>query len=103
MVISITAKSFKVHGSVLHIICALAIIRMRNYHPTAAVFSFTQTSYDVDEGAGNAAVAVELSGADLTFPVPVTVETVLGGSASGMYGRVSCITCIDFMLTMSKE
>ena len=50
---------------------------------TAAVFSFTETSYDVNENAGTAAVTVELSGADLTFPIDMTVETVAGGTATG--------------------
>ena len=50
---------------------------------TAAVFSFTETSYDVSEDAGPAVVVVELSGADLTFAIDVTVLTVGGGSATG--------------------
>ena len=53
------------------------------YHLTAAVFSFTEISYDVNETAGPAIVVVELSGADLTFAIDVTVETVGGGSATG--------------------
>ena len=47
------------------------------------MFSFTETSYDVSEDAGPAVVTVELSGADLTFPIDVTVETVAGGTAIG--------------------
>ena len=47
------------------------------------MFSFTETSYDVSEDAGPAVVVVELGGADLTFPIDVTVESVGGGSATG--------------------
>ena len=47
------------------------------------MFSFTEASYDVSEDAGTAVVVVELGGADLTFPIDVTVETVGGGSATG--------------------
>ena len=37
----------------------------------------------MNETAGPAIVVVELSGADLTFAINVTVETVGGGSATG--------------------
>ena len=68
--------------------CSKYIIATCNFYQfplTAAVFSFTETSYDVSEDAGPAVVVVELSRADLTFPIDVTVETVGGGSATGSY------------------
>ena len=41
-------------------------------------------SYDVDESALIATVVVELSSAELTFAIDVTVETVSGGTTTGM-------------------
>ena len=58
-------------------------MQLYQYSLTAAVFSFTEISYDVNETAGPAIVVVELSGADLTFAINVTVETLGGGSATG--------------------
>ena len=66
--------------------CSKYIIATCNFYQfplTAAVFSFTETSYDVSEDAGPAVVTVELGGADLTFPINVTVETIAGGTATG--------------------
>ena len=53
-----------------------------------AVFSFTATSYDVDEQTGPALKVVELDGCNLTFSIDVTVETVGGGSATGIVGAI---------------
>ena len=51
--------------------------------PIVAVFSFTQTSYNVVEGNESAAVIVELSGCDLDFDINVTVLTIDVGPRSG--------------------
>ena len=51
-----------------------------------AVFSFTATSYDVDEQAGPAVMVVELSGCDLTFSIDILIDTVGAGSARGTLG-----------------
>ena len=53
-------------------------------YSTVAIFSFTSTSYAVDEQAGPAVMVVELGSCDLTFGIDVTVETVGGGSATGI-------------------
>ncbi len=47
------------------------------------MFQFTQTTYAVGEGVGNAMISIELIDRELTFPIVVSVFDVAGGSATG--------------------
>ena len=72
------------------------------HHSTVAEFSFTSISSDVDEHAGPAVKVVELSGCSLTFAINVTVETVGGGSATGMEG-IAIVACLYIIYSQLTE
>ena len=58
---------------------------LASLHVDAGIFRFTKPVYDRDEGTGQAVVIVEMpsdSGV-LVNPVPITVQTVNTGSATG--------------------
>lgn len=47
------------------------------------MFGFTQSTYAVNEGVGEAELAIQLFDVELTFPIVVNVFDVIGGSATG--------------------